>query len=278
MVKLSGFADEVYMDFKQQLEFFHSIRLQYVELRFLDGINILDISKEKLQEVKRMLSDEGIGVSAIASPIGKYGIDQPFAPHFEKFKHAVDVASFLETDLIRVFSYYAPEGMDINQYRDEVMERMAAKTEYLKGGTVNMVHENESHIYGSSAQNCVDIVRTVNSRYLSLAYDPANFVWGGGIINNVEVCWPLMKSFTTHIHIKDWKLGSEDVGSLPGDGDGQIELLIKELSAMEYSGFVTLEPHMSSGGQFGGNTTPEQLEAALANVKSFCNKYDLVCE
>ena len=277
MVQLSGFADEVYVNFKQQLDFFHSVGLKYIELRFLDGINILDISKEKLTEVRQMLSDSGIGVSAIASPIGKYGLDQPFSPHFDKFKHAVDVASFLDTELIRVFSYYAPEGEDVNRYRDEVMERMTAKAEYLRGGGVNMVHENESHIYGYCAQNCVDIASTVNSEHLSLAYDPANFVWGSDIVNNVEVCWPLMKPYTTHIHIKDWKLGSKDIGSLPGEGDGQIEQLIKELSLMKYAGFVSLEPHMSSGGQFGGETKPEQLKAALENVKAFCNKYNIVC-
>ena len=96
-------------------------------------------------------------------------------------------------------------------------------------------------------------------------------------MNNVEVCWPLMKPYVTHIHIKDWKLGSTDIGSLPGEGDGQIEQLIKELVTSSYSGFVTLEPHMSSGGQFGGETTPEQLKAALQNVKAFFSKYNVVC-
>ena len=277
MINLSGFADEVYVNFEQQLDFFQSVGLNYIELRFIDGMNVLDISKEKLLQVKQMLSDRGIGVSAIASPIGKYGISQPFSPHFDRFKHAVDVASFLNTELVRVFSYYAPQGEDINKYREEVMERMTIKAEYLKESNVRMVHENESRIFGYSAENCVDIARSVNSDKLSLAYDPANFVWGGDIVNNVEVCWPLMKPYVTHIHIKDWKLGSTDIGSLPGEGDGQIEQLIKELVTSGYSGFVTLEPHMSSGVQFGGETTPEQLKAALQNVKAFFSKYNVVC-
>ena len=278
MIKLSGFADEVYVDFKQQLDFFSSIGLNFIELRLVNGKNILDLSKEELSEVKKRMEDKGISISAIASPIGKYGIDQPFEPHFDRFKHAVEVASYLNANLIRIFSYYAPKGEDINNYRDAVMERMQAKTDYVKGSNLILIHENESHIYGYSAENCVDIVRTINSKNLSLAYDPANFVWGSGIVNNVEVCWPIMKPYTTHIHIKDWKLGSKDIGSLPGEGDGQIELLMKELAKMNYAGFVTLEPHMSSGGQFGGETTPEQLRAALENIKVFCNKYGIICE
>lgn len=278
MIKLSGFADEVYVDFKQQLDFFSSIGLNFIELRLVNGKNILDLSKEELSEVKKRMEDKGIGISAIASPIGKYGIDQPFEPHFDRFKHAVEVASYLNANLIRIFSYYAPKGEDINNYRDVIMERMQAKTDYVKGSNLILIHENESHIYGYSAENCVDIVRTINSKNLSLAYDPANFVWGSDIVNNVEVCWPIMKPYTTHIHIKDWKLGSKDIGSLPGEGDGQIELLMKELAKMDYAGFVTLEPHMSSGGQFGGETTPEQLQTALENIKVFCNKYGIICE
>lgn len=278
MIKLSGFADEVFMDFRQQLEFLNSIGLKNIELRFLNGENVANISGDKLTDVKNMLSDYGIGVSAIGSPIGKYGVDQPFEPHFDKFKYIVDIASYLDTDLIRVFSYYAPKEKRIEAYRDTVMERMQMKADFLKGNRIIMVHENESHIYGSSAENCVDIMQTVNSENLALAYDPANFVWGNDISDNVETCWPVMKPYVEHVHIKDWKLGSKDIGSLPGEGDGQIELLIKELAAMSYSGFVSLEPHMSSGGQFGGETTPEQYKKALSNVKHFCHKYGIICE
>jgi hypothetical protein len=38
--------------------------------------------------------------------------------------------------------------------------------------------------------------------------------------NNVEVCWPVMKPYVVHVHIKDWKLGAKDIGSMPGEGDG----------------------------------------------------------
>ena len=96
-----------------------------------------------------------------------------------------------------------------------------------------MVHENEANIYGHAAANCVDLVKTVDSPKLRLAYDPANFVWGEKITNNVEVCWPLMKPYVVHVHIKDWKLGAKDIGSMPGQGDGQIKELLAELAAHE---------------------------------------------
>ena len=173
------------------------------------------------------------------------------------------------------FSYYPPEGKLIDDYREEVLERMSKKASYLSGTNIKMVHENESHIFGHSAQNCVDIVKTVNSNHLKLAYDPANFVWGDDITNNMDVCWPLMKPYVVHVHIKDWKLGSKDIGSLPGEGDGQIHELLKELAYIDYQGFITLEPHLRTGGQFGGDTGPELFEQAILATKGLCNDVGL---
>jgi len=176
-----------------------------------------------------------------------------------------------------MFSYYAPEGKNIDDYREQVMERMAAKVEVLADVDVTMVHENEAHIYGHSAEQCVDLCKTINSPKLRLAYDPANFVWGEKLTNNVEICWPVMKPYVVHIHIKDWKLGAADVGSIPGEGDGQIKELLAELAAMNYEGCMTMEPHLQLGGQFGGSTGPELFTKAINAVRELAGEVGLEC-
>jgi sugar phosphate isomerase/epimerase len=277
MITFSAFADEVSTDFLEQLRFLQSQQIPYIELRFVNKKNSLDLNRDELAEAKKMLDDHGIKVSAIASPIGKVKIDEPFAPHFDRYKHAVELAHYFNTSLLRIFSYYAPAtGEPIENFREEVMERMAQKAAYLKGTFITMVHENESHIYGHSAENCVDMVKTVNSPHLRLAYDPANFVWGDNITDNVDRCWPLMQPYVAHIHIKDWKLGSKDVGAMPGEGDGQIDTLLKAVAEMQYAGFITMEPHLYSGGQFGGVTTPEQYVEAIAKTRAICKKYRII--
>ena len=278
MAKLSAFADEVTDGFLEQVEFLAKERVGYIEPRFVDGKNLMDLSKGELDEVKKMIQDHGLKVSAIGSPIGKVRLDEPFEPHLDKFKHAIDLALLLETPFIRMFSYYAPEGENIDDCRDQVMERMAAKAELLANVDVTMVHENEAHIYGHSAENCVEMVETVNSPKLRLAYDPANFVWGEKITNNVEVCFPLMKPYIVHIHIKDWKLGAADVGSIPGEGDGQIKELLAELAAMNYDGCMTMEPHLQQGGQFGGSTGSELFSKAIAAVRELAAEVGLNCD
>jgi len=183
-----------------------------------------------------------------------------------------------ETPFIRMFSYYAPDGQNIDDCREIVCERMAAKVELLDDVDVTMVHENEANIYGHTAEHCVEMVETINSPKLRLAYDPANFVWGEKITNNVEVCWPVMKPYVVHIHIKDWKLGAKDIGSMPGKGDGQIKELLTELAAMSYEGCMTMEPHLQAGGQFGGSTGPELFSKAIEAVREIASEVGLKCE
>ena len=278
MAKLSAFADEVTDDFLKQVKYLVKEDVGYIEPRFINKKNIMDLNKHQLNEAKKMTQDHGLKVSAIGSPIGKVRLDEPFEPHLDKFKHAVELALLFETPYIRMFSYYAPEGQNIDDYRDQVMERMAAKVEVLKDVDITMVHENEANIYGHTAEHCVDIVETINSPKLRLVYDPANFVWGEKITDNVESCWPLMKPYVVHVHIKDWKLGAKDVGSIPGEGDGQIKELLAELAALNYDGCLTMEPHLQAGGQFGGSTGPELFSKAIAAVRNIAAEVGLTCD
>jgi 3-dehydroshikimate dehydratase len=278
MARLSAFADEVTEDFRGQVEFLVSQHVGWIEPRFVNRKNILDLSRDELKEARRMIQDHGLAVSGVGSPIGKVRLDQPFEPHLDRFKHAVEIAEYLETPFVRVFSYYAPEGENIDEYRDEVVERLAEQVKVVEGTGVMMVHENEARIYGHTAQNCVELVEAVNSPKLRLAYDPANFVWGEKIVNNVEVCWPLMKPYVAHVHIKDWKLGSKDIGAMPGKGDAQIKELLSELATMNYDGCLTMEPHLQTGGQFGGSTGPTLFAKAIGAVRRLADEVGLACD
>ncbi|HEY6082611.1 MAG TPA: sugar phosphate isomerase/epimerase family protein [Chitinophagaceae bacterium] len=275
MVKFSAFADEVTDDLAGQVEFLVSQNIRNIEVRFLNQKNIMDLEKRELLEAKKMLDDNGISVSAIGSPIGKIKLDQPFEVHLDKFKHAIELAVFFEAPLIRIFSYYAPDGKCIDDFREEVLNRMAVKAELMKGSNVILVHENESHIYGHIAEHCADIAGSVNSPGLKLAYDPGNFVWGNNITGSMVQCWRVMEPYVEHVHIKDWKSGSADTGSLPGEGDGGIKALLKRLSEIHYHGFLTMEPHLVSGGRFSGKTSPELFKRAIKATREICDQVNL---
>jgi 3-dehydroshikimate dehydratase len=278
MIKLSAFADEVTDDFSGQMKFLVSQKIRFIEIRFVNQKNVMNLSPIELKETKNLLDDYGIGVSAIGSPIGKITIDQPFDEQLTKFKHAIELALYFRAPFIRVFSYYPPEGKCIEDYREEILERMHKKLELLKGLDVVLVHENETDIYGHSAENCVDLVKSIDSPKFKLAYDPGNFVWGQKIANSTDTCWSMMRPYVVHIHIKDWKLGNEKFGNIPGTGDGQIKELLVDLAKINYKGFLTIEPHLKTAGQFGGQTGPELFSQAIDATRILCTQAGLQWE
>ena len=277
MAQLSAFADEAAEKFTDQIDFLCQQKIGHIELRFCDGKNIMDLNQSELSNIKRILQDHAIKVSAIGSPIGKISLDEPFPAHLEKFKHALKLAQYFDTPMIRIFSYYPPAGKNIADCRSEVTDRLTAQVDLLNDQNITLVHENEAGIYGQTASRCLDLVQTINSPKLKLAYDPGNFVATEKITNNMETCWPLLKNYVAHIHIKDRKVNAE-TGCLPGAGDAQIKQLLTELAKSNYPGFLTLEPHMAVSGAFSGFTGPQLFARAAAALRQLARESGLDCD
>lgn len=264
MFVLSAFADEISHDPHEQVAALKASRVRFIEFRSIYKTNVLALSDEQIREFKKLLDGEGIGLSAIGSPIGKYPIDHPFEPHLDKFKRAVELCKVFGTQGIRVFSYYPP-GNDAKfdpanwpKHRDEVLIRMAAKAEMAAKAGVVLFHENEHRIYGDSPDRVADILKHVNNPALRAAYDAANYAYGN--FDPVEG-WEKTKAYTTHFHIKDWKKGGHaaghEYGVIAGTGDGQVAHSIRGAVAMGYKGYAVMEPHLRGGGPTGGITGPD---------------------
>ncbi len=274
MPYLSAFGDEVATDFKDQVAFLVKENIKFIEIRFVNGKNIMDLSPSEIAETKQILADHGIGVSAIGSPIGKSIIDEPLEAEIEKMKHAIHLAESFATERIRVFSYYAPEGKNIDDYGDAVIERLGKLAELVENTALSMAHENETHIFGHSAENCAKLAQALPADSFHMAYDPANFIWGDLIEKPMQQSWPLVEPYVKHVHIKDWSLGAES-GSMPGEGHGQFKELFVRLGELNYTGFLTMEPHLSEAGQFGGATDPVLYSKAIQAVRDLAAETQL---
>ena len=55
-------------------------------------------------------------------------------------------------------------------------------------------------------------------------------------------------------------------------GDGEIGPILKDAYASGYRGFLTLEPHLSQGGQFSGFTGPTLFKVAVDSLKEVCRQ------
>lgn len=267
MLKLSAFADEISPELDEQIRVCRLNAVTHVELRGVAGKNVLDFDPALRGEIRSKFQENGLGVISIASPIGKVKIDDPWDQHFDRFKLAVELAEYFAAPNIRIFSYYPPEGGDILKHRDEVLRRMHAKVDYVKNHpTVTLLHENETKIYGEKGPQCLDLMKSINSPKLRSAFDFANFIQAG---DKPEVNWPMLKPYTTHIHIKDAIAGSGRVVPA-GQGAGHIGEIVADAYRSGYRGFLSLEPHLKVAGHSHGETGPDLFKVAADTLKQLC--------
>lgn len=267
MLKVAAFADEISPDLHEQIRVCKENGVSQIELRGVNQLNVLDMDDQLCKTVKHDLASAGLSVVSIGSPIGKIKITDPFEPHFERFKIAVARAEFFNAPFIRIFSYYPSDEHDnILHHRDEVMRRMHEKVNYVQNRNVVLVHENERHIYGEKGAQCLDLMQTINSPKLRNAFDFANFVVAG---QDPMECWPDLKPYTVHIHIKDALLDSGKIVPA-GHGDGHIGEILKDAWQSGYRGALSLEPHLSAAGQFRGFSGPALFKQAADALKAVC--------
>lgn len=257
---LSAFADEGGKTLEEQVAALKANGLTHMEPRGINGVNFSDFMPDEAKEMKKVLDDNGIGVSALGSPFGKIKITDDFAPHFEKFKRNVELACILGTERIRMFSFYMEQDEPYEPYRDEVMERLETLCDYSRKSGVWCCHENEKGIYGDTDDRCLDILTSLAGKIKGV-FDPANFIQCGvAILPAYEKLAP----YIDYMHIKDALFADGSVVP-PGKGDGQLLELLKRFKQKDGKRFLTLEPHLKV---FDGLENLEQKGGIVDKLKN----------
>jgi len=265
MMTLSAFADEISPDLTDQLQVLSQADIHHLELRGIWDKNVLRLTSAELQTAYEQITQAGVRVSAIGSPIGKILITDDFAPHLRDFDQALEVAHAFGTPYIRIFSFFIPEGAQATDYRDEVLRRLSEFVHRAERKNIILLHENEKHIYGDTPERCRDLLQTIHSPHLRLAFDPANFVQCG--VRPMIDAYPQLAEFIAYVHIKDAYLADGRVVPA-GLGDGDVPALLRALQEQNYDGFLSLEPHLASAHAYAGFSGPELFLVATKALKS----------
>ncbi|MDP9882947.1 sugar phosphate isomerase/epimerase [Sinomonas atrocyanea] len=249
---LSGFGDEIDDDPRVQAAVMRALGASHIEVRSAWGTNIVDLSEEQLAALKGVLDEAGLNVSAIASPIGKVDVELPVEHEVERLGRALRAAEVLGAPYIRIFSFFY-EGKAPEQVRDAVIERMTALARRAEGTGVTLVHENEKDIFGDIPSRVADIVTSVDSPALKLAWDPANFVQVG--VKPFTDGYELLRPHVVYLQVKDALFADGSVVPA-GEGDGEVLRTVEALRDSGYTGFASLEPHLAEAFSLGGFSGP----------------------
>ncbi|MEK6345261.1 MAG: TIM barrel protein, partial [Curtobacterium sp.] len=197
--ELSGFGDEIDADPAIQVAVLQALGAGAIEVRSAWGVNVVDLDEDQLAGLHRLFEERGQSVSAIASPIGKVPVDEPVEHEVGRLGRTIAAAHALGTTNIRVFSFYF-EGRSPEDVRDDVLVRMRALADLASREGVTLLHENEKDIYGDVPSRVLDIVESVGSPALRLAWDNANYVQCG--VKPFTDGWAQLAPYVDYLQVK----------------------------------------------------------------------------
>lgn len=227
-MRLCAFADEASNELSGQIDALLRNKMEFLEIRGVDGENIKDISHAKIEKIKAELDKNGLKVWSLGSPMGKNDPENNFDAQLKDYEHLMESAQILGCTRIRLFSFFT---------RDEklALDRLEKFLKATPSGII-LCHENEKGIFGDTWQNCEKIHKALPE--IKAVFDPANFVQ---CEVDTKEAWAKLSPYVDYMHIKD-ALKSKQVVPC-GMGDGNLEYLLGEY--LKKGGEVlTLEPHL----------------------------------
>ena len=242
----SGIADEAGDDIATQIKAHTELGWKHIELRNISGVSVADLSDRAFDEVVAALGEAGIGVSSFASQLCNWS--RPITKHAVIDRHELERAiprmHRFGCPFIRSMSY-PNAGWPEDEWRDEVVARLKMLAAVAEDGGVTIAHENCNGWGGLGPEYSVELLERVDSPAFKLLYDTGNPVPHG---QDPWAYYTGVRDHVVYIHIKDGTL-RPDGGCdyrFPGEGDGRVADVLKDLMDRGYDNGISIEPHVAA--------------------------------
>ena len=229
-VTLCAFADEAAKDLAGQIDALRENNIPLLELRGIDGKNVMDLTPDEAKKYKAAFDEAGIAVWSLGAPLAKIPETVKMDAYLEKVKNLCEVAQIFGAKNIRGFSFY-PSLFGFHE--DRIVEKLRVLVALLGEYGLYFCHENDSGLYGSTEPRVQKLLAAIpEMRYV---YDPANFLRSG---QKADVTLETLAHRAYYFHFKD----ADHKKIVPaGFGDGQLDRLIGSLGR---DTVISVEPHL----------------------------------
>src|SRR4051812_15403104 len=254
----SGIADEAGSNIDAQIKATRELGWKHLEARNVEVTgfpkgNLHDIPDAAFEIAAEKLAEGGIEINCFGSTIGNWAkrIEDPFDITLAEVKRAIPRMQRLKCRFIRIMSYKVREEED--QMEKERFYRMNEVTKRFLDAGVQPVHENCMNYGGMGWSFALRLLERVPG--LKWVFDTANPIFNED--RSKPKPWPKqdpwefythVKPWIAHVHIKDakWNPAKNDADyKYPGEGDGAVRPIVKDLLANGYDGGFSIEPHMA---------------------------------
>ncbi|MCF6175328.1 MAG: sugar phosphate isomerase/epimerase [Victivallaceae bacterium] len=284
---LTGFADEAASGIDGQIRATQELGWEHIESRNINGTNIHNISDVEFDIVCGKLSDAGVTINCFGSEIANSGkqITEPFNLSLETARRAISRMQRLGTKMIRIMSFAVlQEREPDDQMEEERFRRLRELHTMFVDAGITPVHENCINYGGMGWTYTLRLIENVPG--LKLAFDVGNPLFSTDYTQPEprpkQSSWEFYRHVKEHIayvHIKDGCYIEEIPGSafpkvrytFPGDGDGDVRRIVKDLLDSGYYGGFSIEPHM--GSVFHDNAIQSADELKYANYVEYGRRF-----
>jgi sugar phosphate isomerase/epimerase len=278
---LTGFADEAGASIDIQIKATQELGWTHIESRNIDGTNLHDLSEEAFEDVVAKLDTAGITVNCFGSAIANWAtpVTSPFEDTLAQIERTIPRMQRLGSKLIRIMSYAVlkdEQGNDLpDQMKEERFRRVREMTRLFTDAGITPVHENCMNYGGMSYRHSLELID--NAPGLKLVFDTGNPAFTDDRSKPApypkQSSWEFyskVKEHVAYVHIKDSVYVAEKPGAtfpearftFPGEGEGDVKRIVKDLVDSGYSGGISIEPHMATVFHDDSQSSPEELRKA----------------
>ena len=212
------------------------------------------------------MSDEGIRINCFGSEIANWSrdvrVEQDVIDSIEQMKRAIPRMKKLGCTMLRgmSFSIIRDRQPDTEDIRRLVTKHVSTLVRMCEDAGIYYLHENCMNFGGLSQDHTRYLLDKIPSKFFRLVYDTENPVgtWDYRMYPSQEkqssfAFYKDIKEFIRYVHIKDCVYIQEKEGIFPvlehkwpGEGDGNVREIVKDLLTTGYDGGFSIEPHMGA--------------------------------
>jgi sugar phosphate isomerase/epimerase len=261
----TGFADEAGNSMDVQIRATLELGWSFIEARSVDGVNLTDISDEKFDGVCQQLAAADVRINCLGSAVANWSRDprseEDFGHSVEALRRAIPRMERLGATMIRGMSFAVvrDEEPDSPEMEAIIFGKVRHLVEMCEEAGILYLHENCMNYGGMSHEHTLRLLDNVRSPNLKLVLDTGNPVFTDRRLGpkpyRKQSSWEFysnVREWIHYVHIKDGRYVAESDGifpeveyTFPGEGDGEVARIVRDLLQTGYDGGFSIEPHLA---------------------------------
>ena len=254
---LAGIGDEAGNSIESQISATKELDWRAIEMRGLEvpgfpKANFHDLPDKAFDIAVRDLERARIEVYCFGSTIMNWAktIQTPWEVTLEEVRRTIPRMQRVGTKYVRIMSL--KPGDEEYKIPAEVFRRVRDVTNMFLDAGLTPVHENCMNYGGMSWQHALELLDKAPG--LKWVFDTANPVFNPDRSKpkpwprqDAWEFWTHVRDHVAHIHVKDatWNPAKNDAEyDWPGEGEGCVREILKDVVERGYQGGISIEPHM----------------------------------